>query len=58
MKTINKGIVRKEMELKKGGRTQISSHGAGEFSIQIIRAGKVNENCTIPPEIVKKARNY
>lgn len=52
---MKKGIIRKELRLKKGGRLQISSHGAGSFSVQVIRGGKIREDIDIPDRIVALA---
>lgn len=54
-KEMKKGKIRKMMKLKKGGRMQISSHGAGMFSIQVIRGGKVRENMDLPDRVIREA---
>ena len=52
MKKGTKDKIRKTMGIKKGGSMQISSHGAGEYSVQIIRGGKVCENISIPKSFI------
>ena len=41
---MKKSKLRKVLKIKRGGRVQLSEHGASEKSIQIIRAGKVCED--------------
>lgn len=43
-----KGIIRKELKLKKG-RIQISSHGAGKHSIQVFEKGKLVQDIDVTP---------
>ena len=53
---MRKGIIRQELGIKKGGKIQVSSHGAGIYSVQVIRNGKVRENIDLPAETLKRAR--
>jgi hypothetical protein len=53
---MKKSVIRTEMGLKRGGRMQISYHGAGRYSIQVFRGGKLREDCDIPAEVISKAR--
>lgn len=53
---MKKNIIRKEIGIKKGGRLQISSHGVGRYSVQVIRNGKIREDIDIPDRIVRAAR--
>lgn len=53
---MKKSVIRTELGIKRGGRMQISSHGCGEYSVQIIRNGKVCENITIPDRVVRLAK--
>ena len=55
--TMKKGLIRKELGIKGGGRIQISSHGAGLYSVQVIRNGKVREDIDISDRVVHLARD-
>ena len=52
---MKKSVLRKELGIKRGGRIQISSHGAGIFSVQVIRNGRVREDIDIPKDVFQKA---
>ena len=54
---MKKQIIREELGIKGGGRLQISYHGAGLYSVQVIRHGKVREDIDIPDRVVHLARN-
>ena len=49
---MKKELLRRKLGIKKGGRMQLSSHGAGIYSVQIIRKGKIHEDIDIPPEVL------
>lgn len=57
MNKMKKSIIRKELGIKRGGRLQLSSHGAGLYSVQVIRHGKVREDIDIPNQVVHLARD-
>jgi len=54
---MKKGLIRKELGIKGGGRIQISSHGAGLYSVQVIRNGKVREDIDISDRVVHLVRD-
>jgi len=54
---MKKELLRRKLGIKKDGRMQLSSHGTGIYSVQIIRKGKIHEDIDIPPEVLKEVRS-
>ena len=54
---MKKAIIRNQLGIKRGGRMQISSHGAGLYSVQVIRHGKIREDIDIPDRVVRLSRD-